>query len=826
MKKIHLLFVLAFFICKNSKAQLIINEVLYDPSNVTLVGDANGDGVYSQTQDEFIEFFNTSTSNLNISGYEIWDDTLVGSLVYKFPIGTIIPARSALVVFGGGIPFGLFGNAIVLADTGTSGLSLNNTGEKITIKNNAGVSILTFDSDALSNNPDESYTRSPDITGNFVQHSTLGTRKFSPGTNINGAGFIYSLAHSITFKVDMNKYDLNFNKLNIAGNFNQWCNSCNTLQDTNHDGLWEITLAIASDTLEFKFVIDTIILENFMSVSACTRQNGTAINRYSIIKTDSILKSVCFEKCIQCANELSLKGITDFKIPFGTSAGKSIHLIADTNITNLSIYGIGVANNGGGTNGQELRFPAIAVAKGNQIIVVRDSASIASYFGECWSAFNTIIIDSAGIVSQNGDDAVELFKVGEVVETFGNANIDGTGKDWEYTGSWAFKNNTGNWIYGALNCTDSSTTIFNSKCVYPICTELKVRTITVNGENYVNSISQNQGTLQMLAAVLPVYSKDTTVTWSVTNSGVASINSNGLLTAIANGNAIVKATANDGSGIFGTKTINITGQTTGIMVSSVTVTSSGNVNTISTTNGTLLLYANVLPKNATDTTVIWDIDNKAIASINNNGLLTALANGIIKVKVMANDGSGKADSINITITNQIFKVTSLKIRTEGNVTTISEPNETLSFYADILPKNATDTSVTWSVNKNSIASISNKGLLTAIANGTVTVKATANDGSGKSDSLNINISNQTSLKELFKSKINIFPNPTNGMINIATTMNLNEYKIKSIYGNLLSVGVLESNQINIETLAAGVYFIEFKVNDSWANFKIIKTNIQ
>ena len=53
-------------------------------------------------------------------------------------------------------------------------------------------------------------------------------------------------------------------------------------------------------------------------------------------------------------------------------------------------------------------------------------------------------------------------------------------------------------------------------------------------------------------------------------------------------------------------------------------------------------------------------------------------------------------------------------------------------------------------------------------------------------------------------------------------MNLNEYKIKSIYGNLLHVGVLASNQINIETLAAGVYFIEFKVNDSWANFKIIK----
>ncbi len=822
MKKIFLFIAFAFFVNKNINAQLIINEVLYDPSNVSLVGDANGDGVYSQTQDEFIEFFNTGTTSLNVGGYEIWDDTLVGTLVYKFPLGTVIPARGALVVFGGGIPVGQFGNAVVLADTGTSGLSLNNSGEKITIKNNSGVSILTFDSDALSNNPDESYTRSPDITGNFVQHSTIGTRKFSPGTNINGIGFVNSSTRSITFKVDMNKYNLNFNRINIVGNFNQWCNSCNTMQDTNNDGLWETTIAISGDTIEFKYVIDTIIRENFTSVNTCTRQNGTSINRYSIIKNDSILKSVCFETCVQCINELSLKGITDFKIPTNTIAGKSIHLIADTNIVNLSIYGLGVANNGGGTNGQEFRFPAISVPKGNQIIVIRDSVSIANYFGECWSAFNTVIIDSSGSISQNGDDAVELFKVGEIVETFGDANIDGTGKDWEYSGSWAFKNNLGTWTYGALNCTDSSTNIFNSKCVYPVCAELKVKNITINGENNVNSITQNGGTLKMVTAILPVNAKDTSVTWEVTNPGVASINSNGLLTAIANGNAIVKATANDGSGVFGTKIINITGQTNGVMVSSVSVLSEGNVNTISINKGTLLLFANVLPKNATDTSVIWEIDNNAIATITNNGLLTALANGIVNVKAKANDGSGKADSINIIITNQILKVTTLKIRSEGNATTISESNETLNFYADILPKNATDTSVTWSVDKSTIASISNNGLLTAKTNGIVKVKATANDGSGKADSMNITITNQTSIKELVNSKIYIFPNPTNSVINIESSLNLNEYKIKSIYGNLLSIGVLQSNKINIDTLEAGVYLIEFKVKDSWANFKIIK----
>ena len=49
----------------------------------------------------------------------------------------------------------------------------------------------------------------------------------------------------------------------------------------------------------------------------------------------------------------------------------------------------------------------------------------------------------------------------------------------------------------------------------------------------------------------------------------------------------------------------------------------------------------------------------------------------------------------------------------------------------VLPSNATDKTVTWSVeNKTGNASISDTGLLTAISVGTVTVKATANDGSG------------------------------------------------------------------------------------------------
>ena len=169
---------------------LIINEVLYDPSNNALDGDANGDGVYEQEEDSFIEFINTDSVNYNAGGYQIWDDTINGQLRYTIPANTIIPPGGALVVFGGGNPTGSFGGAIVLtADTGVVGLSLTNSGEVIVIKNSQGKTVLTFDSDILSNNPNESYTRNPDLTGNFEQHGTNTSVLFSPGTMVNGTAF-------------------------------------------------------------------------------------------------------------------------------------------------------------------------------------------------------------------------------------------------------------------------------------------------------------------------------------------------------------------------------------------------------------------------------------------------------------------------------------------------------------------------------------------------------------------------------------------------------------------------------------------------------------
>ncbi|MGS2726726.1 lamin tail domain-containing protein [Psychroserpens sp. BH13MA-6] len=164
----------------------LINEVLYDPPS-GLSGDANNDGTRDANDDEFIEFFN-SGPELDLSGYTVSDDSQIR---HTFPAGTIIPVNGVLVLFGGGTPTGDFGGAIV--QTASEGLiNMSNSGDFVTLADPSGTPILTFDIEPLSNNPNESYTRNPDLTGNFEQHGGIeganGTL-FSPGTKLDGSSF-------------------------------------------------------------------------------------------------------------------------------------------------------------------------------------------------------------------------------------------------------------------------------------------------------------------------------------------------------------------------------------------------------------------------------------------------------------------------------------------------------------------------------------------------------------------------------------------------------------------------------------------------------------
>jgi PelA/Pel-15E family pectate lyase len=168
----------------------------------------------------------------------------------------------------------------------------------------------------------------------------------------------------------------------------------------------------------------------------------------------------------------------------------------------------------------------------------------------------------------------------------------------------------------------------------------QVKSITIN-----NATAITDGLAkQLLASVLPSTAADKSVTWSVSDTTIATISQTGLLTPLKNGTVSVNVTANDDSGISKQVTITITGITGPIILStSITIGA-----TSSTDGKPQQLTLDVQPANATNKTVTWS-GSSSVATISTTGLLTPISNGTVIIYATANDGSGKVGQLTLTI---------------------------------------------------------------------------------------------------------------------------------------------------------------------------------
>ncbi|RAP40829.1 hypothetical protein BYZ73_12710 [Rhodovulum viride] len=155
--------------------------------------------------------------------------------------------------------------------------------------------------------------------------------------------------------------------------------------------------------------------------------------------------------------------------PLSGGLPKAIELYALEDIADLSVYGLGSANNGGGTDGQEFGFPPVSVQAGSYLYLATESTGFAAFFG-----FAPDFV-SATAASINGDDAIELFLNGTVVDTFGTPDASGSGTVWDYRDGWAARNpGTGpspvfdpaDWTYSGADALDDATA--NASAAAPV----------------------------------------------------------------------------------------------------------------------------------------------------------------------------------------------------------------------------------------------------------------------------------------------------------------------------------------------------------------------
>jgi hypothetical protein len=161
---------------------LLLTEYFANPDTSSLAGDANGDGVADESDDEFVELVNISAHTLDLEGLVIRDSI---EARHTFPAATLNPGCAA-VVFGGGGPSGVAGEIVETASSGK--LDLSDAGDTVTVASGA----LVITNEVFSaEGENESLTLPGTSPSFYFKHSAApgSIGPFSPGLRPNGSAY-------------------------------------------------------------------------------------------------------------------------------------------------------------------------------------------------------------------------------------------------------------------------------------------------------------------------------------------------------------------------------------------------------------------------------------------------------------------------------------------------------------------------------------------------------------------------------------------------------------------------------------------------------------
>ncbi len=142
------------------------------------------------------------------------------------------------------------------------------------------------------------------------------------------------------------------------------------------------------------------------------------------------------------------------------------------------------------------------------------------------------------------------------------------------------------------------------------------------------------------------------------------------------------------------------------------------------TGDTLQLTASPFPTDATNKSVTWSSSDTSAATVDGNGLVTAVAEGSSVITATTVQG-GHTATCTVTVQDKEIPVTGVSISSESLTL---EENEAHQLVVTFEPENATDKTITWTSSTPEVAEVSAGGLVTALAAGTATITGTTADG--------------------------------------------------------------------------------------------------
>ena len=239
------------------------------------------------------------------------------------------------------------------------------------------------------------------------------------------------------------------------------------------------------------------------------------------------------------------------------------------------------------------------------------------------------------------------------------------------------------------------------------CTVTVIQPVTDVTLSSTSETMKPGDTVTLGAAVTPGGVTYKTVTWTSSDTSVATVDSGGKVTAKGLGSAAISAEA-DGQYDVCIVTVSKTA------VKDVTLSSTSET---MKPGDTVTLGATVTPGGATYKTVTWTSSDTSVAAVDSSGKVTAKGFGSAAISAEAD---GQYDVCIVTVSKTAVKDVTLSSTSET-----MKPGDTVTLTADVSPGNATYPNVTWKSNDTSVATVNTSGKVMAVAAGSATITATA-----------------------------------------------------------------------------------------------------
>ena len=223
--------------------------------------------------------------------------------------------------------------------------------------------------------------------------------------------------------------------------------------------------------------------------------------------------------------------------------------------------------------------------------------------------------------------------------------------------------------------------------------------------------------ITLTATIAPEDATDKTVSWVSSDEEIAKVDSEGKVSAIAPGTADITVTTTDGEkkAVFA-----LTVVAKVVPVESIAI----DKETLELVEGdSATLTATVSPDNASDKTYAWTSSNPDVATVAEDGTVTAIAPGNTTITATSNDG-GKTASCEVSVAKRVIPVESVTLSGETSVTA----GDTVTFTYTITPSDATVQDVKWSSSDESVIKVDADGTAVVLKNGVATITVTTVDG--------------------------------------------------------------------------------------------------